>query len=213
MAHKLYKTDTNAVLRFYEQAAKNNFSSEQAGKPVFDTVLMAEIITPGQSASTLEVEIERTITPLSGDKKTVRRTKYYDKYQKQVEAHKNDTGEYADDGMPIRSWAQIDRGTAETLAAQGIYTVEALANISDTALSNIGLGARQLRDQAKAYVLSREFGIPSSQMASENSTLREENERLTKENEELKAELKKAAEAKPAKATKAASAQAAQTTI
>lgn len=188
--NKLYKTDTNAVLRFYEMPDKNNFASERAGKPVFDTVLMAEIITPGQSASTLEVEIERVFTPIDGsENRKVRRSKYYDKYQAQVEAHKNETGEYVDDGMPIRNWAQIDRGLAETLAAQGIYTVEALAGISDTALTSVGLGARTLRDQAKAYLVSREFGIPSSQMAAENATLAEENKRQAEEIAQLKLQL------------------------
>lgn len=190
MSENLYKTDTNAVLRFFEQPEKNNFASEQAGKPIFDTVLKAEVITPGQSASTLEVEIERTFSKFGKDKPPApRRTRYYDKYKAQVEAYRTDSGDYVDDGTPVKSWQQIDRGTAETLCAQGIHTVEALASISDSALGNLGTGARTLREQAKAFLLSREFGIPAAQTSAENATLKEENTRLTDEVASLKAQI------------------------
>lgn len=210
MSENLYKTDTNAVLRFFEQPEKNNFASEQAGKPIFDTVLKAEVITPGQSASTLEVEIERVFSKFAGSKTPPRRSRYYDKYKAQVEAYRSDSGEYVDSGTPVRSWAQIDRGTAETLAAQGIYTVEALAGISDTALGNLGTGARTLREQAKSFLLSREFGVPSAQTSAENVALKEENTRLAEENATLKAQisaLQAAAEATPKVQTKKTPAQ------
>lgn len=179
MNPRLYKTDSNAVLRFYEQPSKNNFASEAQGKPVYDTVLMAEIITPGQASSTLEVELERVFSWKPEDAPDrVKRTRDYAKYHAQIEAYRNETGEFVDDGMPIRNWAQIDRGTAETLAAQGIHTVEALAGISDGNLSNLGTGARMLRDKAQAYITSREFGIPTAQMTSDNEKFKQENAML-----------------------------------
>lgn len=204
---RLYKTDTNAVVRFYETALKNNFQSEKAGKPVFDTAVMAEVITPGQSASTLEVIIERKLTVPDNDGKEVIRTRYYHQFQKQYEAFKADSDQYSDTGMPIRNWAQIDRGTAETLAAQGVHTVEALASVSDSALQNLGTGARSLREKAQQYILSREFGVPSAQLSAEVTLLKEEVERLTTElsaaNTKI-AEMEAAASAKPAKAKAAA---------
>ncbi len=187
----LYKTDTNAVIRFYEEPSQNNFLSEKRGKPVYDTVIMAEIIVPGQSASTLCVEVERVLHEefgLDGNgERQIIRSRYYEKYEAQVEAFKKDTGQHAIDGTPIRSWAQIDAGTAQTLIAQGIFTIEALASVSDSALTNIGLFARTLREQAKAYLTAREFGVPSAQMASELAELKEQVATLMAENAALKA--------------------------
>ena len=208
---RLYKTDTNAVLRFYETAIKNNFQSQLAGKPVFDTAVMAEVITPGQSASTLEVVIERKFTVPNADGQEYMRSPHYYKFQKQYEAFKADSDDHSDTGMPIRNWAQIDRGTAETLAAQGVHTVEALASVADSALQNLGVGARTLREQAQQYILSREFGVPSAQLSAEVTTLKEEVERLTAElkaaNTKI-AEMEAADNAKPAKAESKATASA-----
>lgn len=187
MSEHLYKTDTGVVLRFYESPELNNFLSGKSGTPVYDTVLSAEVIVPGQAASTLSVEIERVFAQTDGAEKRVRRSSYYDLYKAQVEAYKNDTGEFIVDGTPIKSWSNIDAGTAQTLIAQGVYTVEALAGISDAALGNIGLFGRTLREQAKAYLVSREFGIPSAQMASQIADLQTENENLKAEIEALKA--------------------------
>ena len=208
MSEHLYKTDTNAVLRFFETADKNNFWSERAGKPVFDTVLMAEVITPGQAASTLTVEIERTFNEAAGlnedGSRKVRHTNHYTKFQKQVEAYKSDSGEYIDDGTPLKSWAQIDRGTAETFIAQGIHTVEGLASVSDGVLHNLGMGARTLREQAKAFLTARQFGMPTAQQAAEQVRLETRVAELEAENASLKEALAQAQapESKPAKAGK-----------
>lgn len=167
MSEQFYKTETNAVLRFYEEAGKNNFLSEKEGRPIYDSVLMCEVITPGQTASTLAVEIERTLNEAAGldesGNRKVKRSGHYAKYQKQVEAYKGATGEYLEDGTPIEQWAQVDRGQAQTLRQNGIRTIEALASVPDSALDRLGLGGRMLRDKAKSYLTSRMFGAPDAQ--------------------------------------------------
>lgn len=190
MSDNLYKTDTNAVVRFYEQADKNNFLSEQEGHPVFDTVLMAEVITPGLSAGTLEVEIERVFNEAAGlgpkGERKIRRTSHYKRFNAQVEAYKTDSGEYIDDGTPIKSWPQIDTGTAQTLISRGIFTVEALASVADSALGSLGIGGRSLRDKANAFIVSRQFGIPTAQQSAENTKLKVALENAQSEINELK---------------------------
>lgn len=193
MSEQLYKTDTNAVLRFYEEASKNNFLSERNGYPVYDTVLMVEVITPGQTATNLTVEVERVLNEAAGldedGKRKVKRSSHYNRYKSQIEAFKGDTGEHLDNGTPITSWAMVDKGTAQTLKANGIHTIEAFASVSDSALQNLGTGARTLRDQAKSWLNSRQFGVPDAQNTAELNKLREENAALKEEVASLKAAL------------------------
>lgn len=184
---QMYKTETNAVLRFFEEAPKNNFLSEQEGKPIFDTALMCEVITPGQAASTLTLELERTLNSVAGldedGKRKVKRTGHFKRFEAQVKAYRTDSGEFIDDGTPIGSWAQIDKGTAETLKSQGIFTVEALASVSDGSLGNLGTGARTMRDQAASFLTSRQFGLPDAQnsaaLSKATSEIAELKEQLT----------------------------------
>jgi hypothetical protein len=112
------------------------------------------------------------------EQRMVERTPKYVQFQQAVEAYKAQTGEGLVDGTPISQWANIDGGTAATLKAAGIHTVEMLAGVQDGHLTNLGIGGHVLREQARAHISSRQFGVPSAQMATETAHAREENVRL-----------------------------------
>lgn len=203
----LFRGNHGEALRFFTRALKNNFLSEKNGRPIFDTGLFVEIITPGSTASVPEKLIERTIS--EGPNKGTHQTADYARFKAQVDAYKANTGEYAQDGMPITEWPQVDTGTAHTLRAQGIHTVEQLAQVADGNLQNLGTGAMHLRDKAKAYITARQFGIPVAQQTAENNELRAELARVTNERDTLLAQLAEARNATTAetKRTKAAKAE------
>lgn len=183
----LFRGAAGEALRFFTRAMKNNFLSEKLGRPIYDTGLFVEIITPGSTASVPEKMVERTLSKEAGSEKgqpKVTRTADYERFKPQIEAYKGQTGEYAADGMPITSWPQVDAGTAQTLKAQGVHTVEQLAEVHDGHLQNLGTGGRFLRDQAKAYLTARQFGVPLAQQTAEAGQLREDLERVTKERDE-----------------------------
>lgn len=184
--HQLFRAEDNTALRFYTRPEKNNFQSEQHGREIFDTVLCVQVITPGSTQQMPEFVCERVFCEEAG--LPPRQTEYYRRYQKQVEAFKANTGEYAVNGTPLSAWAQIDAGTVATLKAVGIQTVEQLAEVQDGHLLNLGIGGRTLRERAKQWITSREFGIPSAQSASEVVALREEVQRLQAENAQLRLE-------------------------
>lgn len=207
---KLFKAGNNTMVRFFEEADKNNFVSEQKGKPCFDTVLMAEIITPGSTESAPTVEIRRTFTeefkPAEGhgfekvDKRFVRTSQYAERYKDQLEAYDKQNGKCAVDGLPLDKWPVIDAGVSKQLRARNIHTVEQLAAVPDSSLDNLGTGGRRLREQAKAYINARQFGLPVAEQTAETETLKEKVAGLEKQVEELKAinaELQAKVEAKP----------------
>jgi hypothetical protein len=184
---QLYKAEDGAALRFYTKPIKNNFQSEKHGRMIFDTGLFVEVITPGSTESLPEFLCETTFC----DEMNIppKRTDYYLRFRQQIEAYKEQTGAYALSGLPLTEWTQIDVGTAATLRACGVHTVEQLAEVSDSNLHNLGIGGRTLREKAKGWLTSRDFGIPSAQMSTQLSELRVENERLLAENQAIKAQL------------------------
>lgn len=190
---QIYQGPEGTALRFFTQPVKNNFQSEAHGRPIYDTALMVEVMVPAMRESTPQFEVERTYCEEvgldeNGQRKVVR-TEKYDMYRPQIEAFKAQSNDGAIQGTPLSQWPQVDAGTVATLRAAGVFTVEQLSEVADGNLSKLGIGGRVLREQAKAYLQTRTFGIPSAQMSAEITHLREENERLTNENADLKAKL------------------------
>lgn len=176
-ADQIYGGPDGTALRFYTEPTKNNFQSEKNGRPIFDTSLMCEVMVPGSRESTPKFEVERVYCEEAGmdpaGNRLVERTQKYTQYQTQIEAYKTQNGEGLASGTPISQWPNIDIGTAATLKAMGIYTVEMLAGVQDTHLQNLGTGGRVLRDQALAFINTRQFGVPSAKMAAESAQLRD----------------------------------------
>lgn len=193
-ANNLFRGEDGTALRIYTRAVKNNFLSEKHGRPIFDTGRFAEIITPGSTESVPEVMLERIFAEeysLGGERVT-EKTEYATRFKAQYEAYLKQNGDQAIDGLPINAWPLIDAGTAATLRAQGIATVEQLAAISDGALGNLGIGGRELREKAKAFVTARQFGIPVAEQAAETESVRRDLDVITAERDDLRRQLDEA---------------------
>ncbi len=185
---QIYQGPDGTALRFFERPTKNNFQSEKNGRPIFDTSLLVEVMVPGSRESTPEFEVERTYcveagTDASGNRLVERSPKYI-QYSAQVEAYKAQNGVGLATGTPISQWPNVDAGTAATLKAAGIHTVEMLAGVQDTHLPNLGMGGRVLRDQAAAFLQTQQFGVPTAKMAAEDARIREELTRVTAERDD-----------------------------
>jgi hypothetical protein len=186
-----------SFLRFFYDTARNDRASTAENRAIFDTVLVVDIITPGQKASTPRFELERIWSEqtckalgVTGSKRSYK----YTEYEEQIEKYKR--MEQGDDfgGTPLKMWPRIDRGLAATLAGAHIHTVEALAQVSDGNLGNLGLGGRELREQAKAFLLAAEGGAEVSQLTERAMVAEAENKRLNDalvEANRLNAELKR----------------------
>lgn len=152
----MVKGPDGTILRFFYDTAKNETASIAEGRPIFDTVLMVDVITPGQRTSTPRFELERKWAEQSikalGLTGEYKRSLKYQLYKEQVERFKaNEQGSDLG-GTPLKEWPRIDRGLAATLAAANVYTVEAVAELPDSRLDVLGLGGRAMREQAKAYL-------------------------------------------------------------
>jgi hypothetical protein len=173
-----YKTPDGNFISFEWRTDKNNFLSEKEQKPVFDKVLMGHVRCPGQQKSEAVIEFIRE--SVNGNAK--RNVSAFDKYKVCVDEfmRHGDGGQLQ--GTPVDHWKDIDMKTAATLKAMNVFTVEALATLSDAGLQNLGMGARSLQAQAKTYLeasKSKDDAVALAQkVAAENQILKEANEEL-----------------------------------
>lgn len=193
---QLFAGPDGTALRFFERPTKNNFQSEKLGRPIFDTSLIVEVIVPGSRESTPEFEVERTYCEEAGSdangNRLVERSPKFAQYQQAIEAFRAQNGTGLTSGTPLSQWPNVDAGTVATLRAAGIHTVEMLAGVQDTHLPNIGIGGRVLREQAQAFLNSRQFALPTMQMAADTAHLREQVATLTTERDQLAQRLTQA---------------------
>lgn len=182
---QLLKADDGSALRFFYDSDKNNHLSEKEGRPIYDKVLYVEVISPGSRESAPVLELIREFSP-EAELPPRRRENIIARYKRPLDAWLSN--EISQDliGTPIQEWNSIDVSMRSTLKELGIHTVDALAVLSDEKLRVLGMGGRNLRDRAKAY-LDRSLGSKQLEtLSSENTSLKEENERLQASVDSLK---------------------------
>jgi hypothetical protein len=156
----VYGSDKSAIVRFEEEVILDEEATKQSGFPKYRTIDMIYIRFAGQRDEyARQVLMQDTPTQLADIKR----------FPRQWEAYKNKT-EQVIDGYPITQWAVLTKAQALELKGRGIHTVEQLAGVIDSNLT--WMGARQMRDNALAWLEEAEAGTAVAKLTSENSELR-----------------------------------------
>jgi len=160
-AHRLAKGEesNNLLVRFYKRPTQDQAATLKEGRPVFVEMDYTEIRIPGQPRNVVDRKVK------DQDKET-----FANEWNRYLE-HR----EQQQDGIPIDQWQAITRTRALELHASSIPTVEALANVSDAALGNLGPDAHSLRDQARAFLSG---DSETEKLKAEIQALKEENAKL-----------------------------------
>ena len=89
-------------------------------------------------------------------------------------------------GTHVRMWPPISKAEAETLMAAGLRTVEELALANEQSISRIGIGGRDLKQRAQAWLDS---ASKDGRAAGELAVLREANAKQGEQIADLMAKL------------------------
>ena len=174
-----------SLLRFGYNTERNERASVAHGRAIFDTILYVDVVTPGQKASTPRYELERIWSQQSmealGLRETSKRGYKYAEFAEQVEKFKRSEQMEDMGGTPLKAWPRIDRSLMATLQSAHIYTVEQLAQVADSNLQFIGMGAMELRAQAQAFLNTSAGGAQVSQLTDKVIQLTSEVNRLNAE--------------------------------
>jgi hypothetical protein len=162
----------------------NQVESDKAGKPIHDKTLMVRHVYPG-SHDYLDVIVKQW--PHAGGEPvivdSIRLARYADLIEKFEKRAKQ-----TDAGTPLASM-NLDPAQIDNLKGVGVETVEALAEVPDVALGALGMGARQLRERAKALFAIRDDNAPLEQLRAENNKLRDQLGTATEELAEANKEI------------------------
>lgn len=174
--------DRSLVVIFHKEAVQNNYKSEQEGRPIFDDVDFVKILTPGDRNTVVD-------RPVKPDDKT-RFPQHWAQYLAM--------GEVATTGTPVEHWPRLTPSQVAEAKHSNIPTVEHLAQMSDSVVSNMGTGWMGLRTEAKAFLDKAKDAATAQHHAAENDRLRGD----LRASQELVAELAKRVEALEAKPDK-----------
>lgn len=161
--------------KFFMKPVQNHAKSAEEGRPIFEDVEFIEIMIAGDAKSQVESKVSQ---------------KHIDRWPREYEAFKNGL-EATVTGTPITEWPAITASRAAELKALKIFTVEALAEIPDTAIQRIGMGGRDLVTKAKAYIEAAKDGAAVERYAKDNESLRNEVDMLKEQLKELSASIDK----------------------
>ena len=160
-------------------------ASEVAGRPVPRTVVLACITSAG-SKDTHDAIAEEWLESI---RKRALRGEYPLDWSQHFRASFEEWkkgNELPRTGTPVKTWAMVSREQANRLHAVGHTTVEDLAQVPDTALGQIGLDGRYLRDLARGWIQeAKDKGVNTRALADANVRIDD----LEKSNAELRKRL------------------------
>lgn len=172
------RSDRPAYVRFKRVAIENKAETLKQGKYVGRDVDFA-LITPNYSKDVIELKVEAWFPQLDADVRNGRLPKdWADAYRRHYDAWKNGQ-EIPPVGTAIRTWGMLSPAQVEALVRINILTVEDLANVNDEGIRRIGMGAVEMKNKARAWLMQANDKGPLTQ---ENAALRRENEVLKSEN-------------------------------
>lgn len=163
--------DSRLAVKFYKKPVKNDFASQEAGRPIFTETTYIKIIVPGDGLS----EIDR---PMYESDKQRFPKHWYDFMNR----HGNDE---TITGTPLTQWPLITTSQAEELKGLKFHTVEMIAHASDMQLQRIGMvggmSPHSFREKAKAFLNLAEDSAVQAKREEEVNSLREENAKIKAE--------------------------------
>jgi hypothetical protein len=187
--------DENLYAEFYIKPVKQNFASEEAGRPIFADVVYVKIMTPSDQLTQID---------------TIAREDHKARFPRQWAYFQNkQAGQQQVVGTPVGEWPQLTASAAEELRALKFFTVELIANANDGQLQKIGMIAgmspHSMRDKARAFLNLASDSAEEAKREAEIAELKAQNEQIKTETakqiaemqEQMKALLLMASEKKP----------------
>ena len=186
------REDRPAFVRFKRVAIENKAESLKQNKYVGTDVDYA-LITPMYSKDVIEIKVSSWFPQLEIDARNGRIPQaWVDAYRKHYEAWRNGQ-ELPPVGTPIRTGGMLSPAQVEALVRINILTVEDLAGVNDEGMKRIGMGAVEMKNKARAWLMQVNDKGPLTQenaaLKRENDSLRGQVTELTRQNAELRAML------------------------
>jgi hypothetical protein len=173
--------DSGLFAEFRTEAVQNLAKTRDEGRPIFEDTPFITIHFPGDKTKRIDRPVKLD-DDVDGPSDLNRFPKQWARFKANEEQ--------AADGLPVQQWPVLSKSQALELKAMGIHTVEQMAALPETGLN--WLGARELREQAKAWLDKAGAHAAEARLVAENGQLKEQLAALSHQMQELSAAVKKA---------------------
>lgn len=163
MEPNFQKDGEGNYISFEWAPAKNEVLSEKEGRPIFDKQLQFSITSPGLTKSVFTSWIKR----IDMNEKVTTNQHFARKYAQQIRNFEDGMGAGAIQGTPLEELPFLDVHIRAMLRAQNVHTAEALAELQENGIAEIGMGARMWVSQAKNFLEQAAGGAPLVRLTAE----------------------------------------------
>lgn len=160
---------------FKMHSVLNEAKTKAKGRPIYDDIEVVEIRFAGDRQKVAvfpahEPEPNATrAAATNGDGPVT----YAEVYSRQYRAFKERTSQSVS-GTPLSELPFLTEGKRSELRALNIHTAEALAGLDGTPLKTLGMGGRELKNQAQAYLDTADATADTTEQAATIASLREQ---------------------------------------
>lgn len=166
--HVSHGDDAKLWVQFSHEAVHQVAKSEMEGRAIYKDVPFITIVFPADKTKLVKRPVRMTEEESCGHPPD------HIRFPRQWAAFKA-AQEQGHDGTPIKEWAPLSGARAMELNAMGIYTVEQLSGVPDSAAANLGMGGRDLVNKAKAWLEQAKDGTAVSRMSAQIAALEADN--------------------------------------
>lgn len=160
--------DALLVPVFKTNAIINEVKSHEAKRPIYDDQEIVEIRFGGDAnkRSVFPAHAESTVYDDNGNRLT-----YAQRFPEQYRRFKENNAQVKE-GTPVEELPFLTQAKRSELKALNIHTAEALAALEGKELKTLGIGGRDLKDQAANYLQSASGSAEIDKLRRENEALR-----------------------------------------
>lgn len=149
---------------FEQRAEEDRDATIASGGIVMRDVNYAVVRQPG-SKDSIEKQADQWLEDV---RRRVMQGKYpqewLDHFQRQYAAFKE--GQTAPEmGLSVKEWPSLSKAQVHNLLAAGVRTVEDAAAMNEPTMQRVGMGAREIKAKAVAYIESREQNKAAEKIA------------------------------------------------
>lgn len=151
---------------FYMEPVEDPNETRKQGRPIFKDEEFVKVLIAGDPKNSL-------IAPANYGNPS-----YAQRFPEHYRYFKAGLEQAGAAGTPLTEVPWLTAARRAELKALNIHTVEALAGLDGSLLTRIGMGARELKNQAQAWLDMAAGTAVETRLAGENAVLREQMERM-----------------------------------
>lgn len=168
-------------VKFFNDKAENKRKSMEAGRPIFDDVEKVEIRFAGDKHN---VHVAPAHSPGQMRDDNNKRLTYAEQFPEHYAAFKKNQ-QWLGSGTPLSELPFISVAKRAELEGFNVHTAEALAEMDGANLKKLGMGSRELMEQARAYLAKAAGSSDVTRLAGENAALKEQMEMMQRQLAEI----------------------------